>query len=310
MLPLSENQINLFSGSYKPSTQQPYNNQTFAYWARALFQRACYSIEITLPDMWKDDLEGLFYFWLYNRGYLGIYEDQEMGTVFQPGAFSGRLDFYYRPTEFIVTNPYLPESSRTLTVGKDVAIVKLSPDYMGIWDIIEFYARKLAQLSLSVDMSIINTRFAKLIGARNKAAGETLKKMLDKINMGEPAVIYDDKLLDDRTDKASPFQIFGIDNLQQNYITDNQLRDMQTILNAFDCEVGIPTVPYQKSERMVVSEAESRRVESIARVTVWVETLNSCFRTVEKMFGLKLSASVRERGSGNGDAELVNPGII
>lgn len=306
-LPFSYTDINLIAGRNKPATQK-YNSETAAYWARALFERAAYAIELKLPEEWETDLKGLFYYWLYNRGYIGIYNEPEMGLVFQPGTIGAQLDFYYRPTRFIVTNPYAPDgqSSRELVVNKDVAIVKLAPDYQGIWDIIQFYSEKLAQLSLSIDMSIINTRFAKIMGARNKAAADTLKKILDKINSGQPAVITDDKLLDDRTDKASPFQEFGIDHLKENYITDLQLRDLQTILNSFDNEIGIPTVPYQKKERMVTYEAESREIESIARATVWVETLNSCFNTVNKMFGTNMSAAIRERGSGNGDSELVN----
>lgn len=310
-VPFSWEDINSVAGRYKPATQKSYNNETFRYWARALFQRAAYALEITLPEQWENDLKGIFYYWLFTRGYIGIYDEPEMGVVFQPGILSG-YDFYYRPTTFTVTNPYAPEggSSRRLTVGQDCAIVKLAPDYLGIWDIISFYADKLANLSLSLDMSIINTRFAKILAARNKAAAETLKKILDKVNMGQPAVITDEKLLDDRTDKAPPFQEFSIEHLKENYITDEQLRDIQTTLNQFDCEIGIPTVPYQKQERFVVSEAESKRIESIARLTVWVETLNSTFRTVDKMFGLKLTAAARQEGSGNGDTELVNTRII
>ena len=305
-LPFSYDQINLAAGFNKPATQKSYNNQTYAYWARALFQRAAYSIELKLPDEWETDLKGMFYYWLYSRGYLGIYNEPEMGIVFQPGSLS-QMDFYYRPVKFLVTNPYAPTGSTTreLVRGKDCALIKLAPDYMGIWDIIDYYARKLADLSLSIDLSIINTRLAKILAARNKAAAETLKKILDKINQGEPAVITDEKLLDDRTDKAPPFQEFGIDHLKENYITDEQLRDLQTIMNAFDNEIGIPTVPYQKAERMVVSEAESRQVESIARVTVWVETLNSCFKTANEMFGLNLKAAVRERRTENGNNEPV-----
>lgn len=309
--PFTWEDINSIAGRYKPSTQKSYNNETFRYWARALFQRACYAVEITLPPVWDTDLKGLFYWWLFTRGYVGIYNEPEMGVVFQPGTLYG-FDFYYRPTEFIVTNPYATEgsNSRRLKINEECALVKLAPDYLGIWDIIEFYARKLSDLSLSIDMSIINTRFAKIFAARNKAAAETLKKILDKVNMGQPAVVTDEKLLDDRTDKASPFQEFGIEQLKNNYITDEQLRDLQTVLNQFDCEIGIPTVPYQKQERFVVSEAESKRIESIARLTVWVETLNSCFNTVKKLFGLDLKAAARMEGSGNGDAELVNTRII
>ena len=31
----------------------------------------------------------------------------------------------------------------------------------------------------------------------------------------------------------------------------DKLRDIQTVLNSFDNEIGIPTVPYEKKERMV-----------------------------------------------------------
>lgn len=295
-LPFSYWDIDLTAGFYKPSTQKSYNNQTFAYWARALFQRASYAIKFTLPDEWDNDRKGIFSWWLYMNGFLGIFRTEDYGLIFQPGTVYGH-DIYYQPTNFIVCNPYFKNAeSLDLKIGEDVALIRLSPDLLGIGDIIDFYARKLADLSLSVDMSIINTRFAKILGARNMAAAETLKKILDKVNSGQPAVITDTKLLDDRTDKAAPFQEFGIDHLKENYITDMQLRDMQTILNAFDCEIGIPTVPYQKQERLVDYEARSKQAEAIARVTVWVETLNACFNAANKMFGTALKAELRQEG--------------
>lgn len=295
-LPFSYWDIDLTAGFYKPSTQKSYNNQTFEYWARALFQRASYAIKFTLPDEWDNDRKGIFSWWLYMNGFLGIFRTEDYGLIFQPGTVYGH-DIYYQPTNFIVCNPYFKNAeSLDLKIGEDVALIRLSPDLLGIGDIIDFYARKLADLSLSVDMSIINTRFAKILGARNMAAAETLKKILDKVNSGQPAVITDTKLLDDRTDKAAPFQEFGIDHLKENYITDMQLRDIQTILNAFDCEIGIPTVPYQKQERLVDYEARSKQAEAIARVTVWVETLNACFNAANKMFGTALKAELRQEG--------------
>lgn len=295
-IPFSYADINLTAGFYKPSTQKSYNNETFAYWARALFQRASYAIKLNLPEEWDGDRRGIFSWWLYMLGFVGIFRDPDLGLIFQPGTLYGH-DVYYQPTNFLITNPYFPGAeSKDLKIGEDIALIRLSPDLMGIGDIIDFYARKLADLSLSIDMSIINTRFAKILGARNMAAAETLKKILDKVNSGQPAVIYDQKLTDDRTDKAAPFQEFGIENLKNNYITDQQLRDMQTILNAFDNEVGIPTVPYQKQERLVDYEARSKQTEAIARVTVWIETLNDCFRKANKMFGTDLRAELRTEG--------------
>lgn len=133
-------------------------------------------------------------------------------------------------------------------------------------------------------MSLINQKFAFIWGARNKTAGEALKKMLDKINKGEPAVIYDMKLLNDPQDKAEPFQFMERGNLKSSYLTTDQLMDFQTLLNNFDTEIGIPVLPYQKKERMVTSEAESKIIDATSRSIVWLETLNSSFDEANKHF--------------------------
>ena len=302
-LPFSWDEINLAAGLNRPSVVKNFNNTTFWYWARALYQRAAYTIVFkNLPENWDNSIRDNLYWWLFIRGFVGIFNTKEYGLVFQPGDVVG-LDFYYRPRTFKYANPLAPDTGKEYRIGSAVLpdrpdlevceILKLSPDYMGIADIITFYATKLANLSLSADISIINTRLARILGARNKAAAEALKKILDKINQGDPAVVFDEKLLDDRTDKASPFQDFQLPSLKENYITDLQLKDIQTLLNAYDVEIGISTVPYQKKERMVVSEAESTQNESKARVTVWLETLTGCLNSVNATFKTNIDVELR-----------------
>lgn len=301
--PFSWDEINLAAGLNRPSVVKNFNNTTFWYWARALYQRAAYTIVFkNLPENWDNSIRDNLYWWLFIRGFVGIFKTKEYGLVFQPGDVVG-FDFYYRPRTFKYANPLAPDTGAEYRIGSAVLpdkpdleiceILKLSPDYMGIADIICFYATKLANLSLSADISIINTRLARILGARNKAAAEALKKILDKINQGDPAVVYDVKLLDDRTDKAEPFQDFQLPSLKENYITDLQLKDIQTLLNAYDVEIGISTVPYQKKERMVVSEAESTQNESKARVTVWLETLTGCLNSVNATFGTNIGVELR-----------------
>ena len=301
--PFSWDEINLAAGLNRPSVVKNFNNTAFWYWARALYQRAAYTIVFkNLPENWDNSIRDNLYWWLFTRGFVGIFNTKEYGLVFQPGDVVG-FDFYYRPRTFKYANPLAQDTGAEYRIGSAVLpdkpdlevceILKLSPDYMGIADIICFYATKLANLSLSADISIINTRLARILGARNKAAAEALKKILDKINQGDPAVVYDIKLLDDRTDKAEPFQDFQLPSLKENYITDLQLKDIQTLLNAYDVEIGISTVPYQKKERMVVSEAESTQNESKARVTVWLETLTGCLNSVNATFGTNIGVELR-----------------
>lgn len=291
--PLNYDQINCVEGLIRPSTQKRVNNETYNYWCRTLFHRACFVLDIDLNDMFKSDVKNFFYWCLYKFGHVVFFDDPATGLAFQPCTLRG-FDFYYRPTHAIVSNPMLHKEFSIDQENGDGALCILSPDYFGIWDIISYYADKLAQLSLSIDMSIINTRFAKIFAARNKAAAQALKKVMDKINSGEPAVILDQILLNDKTDKESPLQEFGIENLKNNYITDQQMTDLQTLLNAFDNEIGIPSLPYaEKKERMIMDEANAKRVESIARCTIWKNTLNESFDVINRKFGTSFHADIR-----------------
>ena len=155
---------------------------------------------------------------------------------------------------------------------------------MGVWDIIWYYAEKLSVLDNAINMSLINNKFAFFLGARNKTASGALKKMLDLVNKGEPAVVYDMKLLNDPTDKEMPFQQWQRDNLKNSYLTTDQLMDFQTLLNNFDAEVGIPSVPYQKKERMVTDEANMRGYDAKARSLTWYNTLTTSIDDIKKIY--------------------------
>ena len=287
--PLNYQQINVAAGTYNPSNVKSFNNKTYAFWERSLFQRACSVLQFELPEDWQGSVKDFFYYCLFKFGYVAVFETDKLGKVFQPCTLNG-YNFYYQPTEALISNPLYSDK---LTIGEQCEIIKLTPDYYGIWDIISYYAEKLSTLDNAINMSLINNKFAFLIGARNKTAGEALKKMLDKVNRGEPAVIYDMKLLNDPQDKAEPWQFLERKNLKESYLTTEQLMDFQTLLNNFDTEIGIPVLPYQKKERMVVSEAESKIIDATSRSVVWFDTLSSCIGVVNKHFDMNIGVSLR-----------------
>ena len=304
--PLNYDQINAYTASYNPSSVKYGNNKTFDFWVRALFQRAQSVIIPELPDAWDGTVKDFLFWCLFKFGYVPIWKQDELGMVFNPGGLSG-YDFYYRPTKAIIANPALQESLE-LEIGSQCEILKLTPDYRGIFDVIEYYANKLATLDNAINMSLINNKFAFILGARNKVAGQALKKMLDLVNRGEPAVIYDMKLLNDPTDKEEPFQVWERKtSLKETYLTTDQLRDFQTILNNFDTEIGIPTIPYQKKERMVTAEAESKQIDALSRATVWIECLNGSAEQVKKLYpDIKLSFKLRYDPEEGGTEDVSN----
>ena len=286
--PLNYECINNAAGLYAPSAIKAYNNVSFAYWERSLFQRACSTLKFMVP--WSGKVFDFFMYCLFRFGYIAISENDIYGKWFQPCTLSG-YDFYYQPTRALISNP---DYNADLKIGKDCEILKLTPDYMGIWDIISFFASELSELDNAINMSLVNNKFGFILGARNKTAASAIKKALDKINAGEPAVIYDMSLLNDETDDAEPWQVWERGNLKDTYFTPEQLQDRMTILNQFDAEIGIPTIPYNKKERMVQSEAESRQYDAVSRVTVWINTLEESIKDINALYpDMNISVKLR-----------------
>lgn len=290
-IPLNYNQINIAENAFIPSMVKNRNNRTYSFWERALFQRACSTIIFDVPEEWSGSRRDFLYWVVFRCGYAVVFETPELGKVFSYGGLSG-FDFYYQPTTAIIANPALKHSLE-LKIGTDCELIKLTPDYMGIWDIIGYYAEKLSILDNAINLSIINNKFAYILGAKNKAAAETLKKLFDRVNRGEPAVFVDSKIADDPATKDTPFQYWGREHLKESYITTDQLNDFNTLINNFDAEIGIPSLPYQKKERLVASEAESRIIDSTSRSVIWFDTLTESIDKVNKMFDLGLSVKLR-----------------
>lgn len=289
-LPFNYEQINIANGTYFPSSIKGKNNRAFRFWERAFFQRACSTLVITMPEEWKENKD-LMYFCLFSYGYVGCGTLPELGRWFNPGTLYG-FDFYYRPRRFLLANPYYKES-KDLEIGTECEIIKLTPDYMGIWDIISYYAEKMAQMDVAINTAIINSKFAYIVGAKNKAAAEVLKKLFDKVNSGEPAVFFDLKLANDSQNKDEPWQALLRDNLKNSYIVTDLLRDFQTIINDFDTEIGIPTIPYEKKERLVTSEAESKIIDATSRSIIWYDSLKDSFERANKFLGLSGENSLK-----------------
>ena len=288
--PLNYDQINAIEGQYTPSMVKSFNNKVFIFWERALFQRAASVIDFNgLPDTWEGTRKDFFIYCLFKFGFIGVMDTKDYGLIFQPGTLMG-YDLYYQPTKFIIANPHISIGNNEFTIGQDAELIKLTPDYMGIWDIISYYAEKLATLDNAINMSLINNKFAFMLAAKNKQASEAFKKMIDKVNAGEPAVIYDQKLVNDQQDKTEPWQLWSRDHMKENYLTTMQLADFNTILHNFDKEIGIPTIPVEKKERMITDEARSTVIDAISRSEIWLETLESSLNIVNAKYNLNIRA--------------------
>lgn len=283
----------------------------YLYWFRSLLQKIDSGIIIKgMPDNWCDDF---FKICLWSRGYVAVFDTIRWGTVFQPCGLSG-YDFQYQPTTAIIANPYY---SKELKIGSECELIKLTPDFMGVFDIIEYYADKLADVSKGIDVGLRNAKIPAIFSANNSAQAETLKRIYDKIQNGDPLIIYDDT--DDNGEiipSTNPFEAW-VQDFSKTYIVPQLMEATQQLLNSFYTEIGLP-VAIEKQQHILNAEADFKAAQSQARIACWVNTLKESFKKVNELFpninlevefarneNLKLSADVETKklSLDEGDAE-------
>lgn len=297
-LPLNYEELNLGTATYTPNTIY-FNSRSYGYWCRSLFERIKSVIDIEgLPES-ITGIHGavdLLYYVLILRGF-GLFTDkiENYGLIFQPCTLSG-YNLYYSPKNALVANAVF-NTSYELEIGKDCEVLKLTEDYHGIGDIIVRYAEKLANIDSAIDQAINNSKLAYVGYSKNKAGAEALKLIMDKVQSGEPTVYMKKKeaiplpdIKQGTGDSESPLAFVPVIDVKNNYILTDLIADQQSILRSFDTEIGIPSVPYQKKERMVTDEANSQRIDSQARANEWIECLNSSASLVNDLYGLNISA--------------------
>ena len=289
-IPMNYDTINLMDGTTNPSTDKYVNNYSYNMWFRSLFQRTISNIDIqNMPDNWRGDAKSYIYYVLFSRGFGAVAKNDKYGLFFQHCTLSG-IGFYYQPTKAIITNPLLT-TSEEYEIGKDCEIVKLTPDYQGVFDIIDNYARKLALLETSIDVNLINSKTPYILGGKTKGAIQALKKITDKMNNGYSSIYFDSRIANTNKDDEVFIHLDLFD--KNKYIVSDLLEDFRTLINNFDAEIGIKNVNYEKKERLLSDEVNANNGDSIARCILWVETLNNSFEKVNAMFGTNLKAEIR-----------------
>lgn len=293
---LSERLINILENIKVPNTYWKDRTVMYKYWFRSLLEKIDSSIIFNnLPDMWNDDF---FHICLWALGFVAVFKSPtiEIGKkygpiVFNPCTITG-YDFYYQPVKAIVSNPNLDNVfTKEFSIGSDCELIKLTPDFIGVLDIIDYYASKLAEISKGIDVGLINAKMPLILTAKNDAQAETLKKVFDKVQAGESLIIWKNEVdHDELMPVKDPFESF-VNDYQKTYVVHNLLEDMQNILNSFYSEIGIP-VTIDKKERLITSETDFATAQSQARISTWIETLKESLIKVNSMFNINITAEI------------------
>lgn len=285
-IPESYDYINAYNRQYKPSTIHVKNTGLSWYFKRYLIQKIISVFKFEgIPESWAKDY---FLYTLFVFGYCAVINTDKYGIIPQHCTLSG-YNIFYRPNRAIITNPLF---KRTITarIGKDTELIRMAPDWCGVWDIVEYYADLMALTSETIAVNLINSKFSYVFAAEDKTSAESLKKLYDQIASGEPAAFADKKLF---TDDGDPSWYLFVQNLKQNYIAGDLLEDLAKIDSRFNTEIGIPNVNIAKASGVGAAEVMANNVDTQSKAELWLETIRDSLTKVNNMFGLNISVSLR-----------------
>lgn len=285
--PYTADQLQAFNGAYNPAGVKV-DSYTYRYFLRTLFQRLSWFLEYeNVPETW--DIPYLNFSLMF-CGYCGVVDPPRFPVIPQWGTLGG-WGVYCQPTRLTVVNKFF--NLPMLRIGEECELIRMTDDYRGIWDTVEFYAVKLALVSKAFDMSAINSKVSWAVAAKNKAAAQTIKAIYDKAQAGEPLVVFDNAaLLKNDQENEQPWQYFSRD-VREGFILEECLDVITTLYHQFDTEMGIPNANTQKKERMIVDEVNRNTGETQSRVRQFIDNIERSLLRVNDLYGLDVHVKLR-----------------
>ena len=278
--------INRYNASMSPSTVHCKNTGLVNYFIRYLTQKIISVFEFSgIPETWALNY---FQYTLVCRGFVGIIDTAEFGVIPQECGLGG-FNIFYQPRFITVANPLLPEVKQPV-IGEECEVIKLQPDYGSAVDLVTTYADLMALCLESAGINLLNSKLAYVFAAANKQQAESFKKLYDSIASGQPAAFVDKTLFNE--DGSRNWDAF-MQNVRNVYVTSDILNDMQTLENQFNTAVGIPNANTSKRERLISDEVNANNVDTAAKISRWLETMNRDIKRVNDMFGLNLGVKYR-----------------
>ena len=279
--------INNWETLVSPSTVHCRNTALHAYFCKYLEERAMSVFKWTIPEEWNAGKDFLRYT-LCRLGYFTITElpasafDLPTKSLIVPiNCTLTGYGLWYQPTDVLISNPKLKEGLKR-HIGTECTLIRLKPDYTGIWDIITYYADQLSLIMESAGVNLINTRLTYVFASKNQNGADSLKTVDDLIAGGNPAVFVDKRLLNE--DGSVNWQLFE-QHVGGNYLVGDLISDYRKVMADFDAMIGIPNANTDKKERLISDEVNANNQETYALSDLMLETLKMGIEETKQMFG-------------------------
>lgn len=235
----------------------------------------------TIP---KRELE----FQLLQNGYSAITKVNNNLYAFN-GGLGGVLDTYYEPTLITIANPYL-KFNKVLEIGKDCVLMLNDEMYNGMNVYISKYASLLTSLDISFYWGIIDTRVQKLYEAKNDSVADSIKEVLDSVELGFEIKTIAGKSL---------FDLLKVHETTNGAVSTNSLKALietrQYILAQFFIGIGLNANYNMKRESLNENELNADSDTLLPLIDTMLDCREEAVKQINSKYGTNISVQLSKR---------------
>ena len=210
------------------------------------------------------------------------------GVIAQQCSLRG-YNIFYQPRQVIIVNPLIRKTLEPI-IGVNCTLLRLQPDYGGVWDIVSYYADQMALTAQSFGVNALNSKLAYFFLTDDSKLGQSLRKLYDNYSKGEPAVVADKRLFLENGEERYKFE-------QVQATEPGNLLDLLNVLKQldimFDNTIGLPNVSSTRRERELTTELAANNLNTRALASTWLEQLKKTVAETNDMFGISISVDWR-----------------
>ena len=195
------------------------------------------------------------------------------------GGLGGLPDVYNRPTQIVVTVPYLNYNA-TLDIDKDCVIIPNDSMYMGLLPLYEKYCTILMENEITMILATVNKRVQNLLSANDDNTVESAKQFLKAVFDGDLGVIAESQLFDS----------LKVNNSSANsQVSMKDLFEFQQYTKAsLYNEIGLSANFNMKRERLTANEVEANTDNLYPLVDDMLKCRRLALEKINEMFGLNI----------------------
>lgn len=168
-------------------------------------------------------------------------------------------------------------------VGKNCVVVRNTKSYYDFTNSIDKYATILADIDISLDMTIVNTRMPFAMSAMNAAQKKSLEEFYDRLRNGKYAIFEGENLVEE-------FRTFQLEHPTNQNLTNLITTKMNTI-RMFLKEIGV-SMSKDKTQAVLSDEVETDDQHLMVNVDVLLKSREKGIAEINKIFGTNIEVSL------------------